>query len=202
MAEERGEEVEMRVMSKKEKSKKKKGILHYVCIVLVSVFLTYILVAIGLLFLPQVIPHTKTNFKSYKAFREKAFDFFPDDLPNSADELSYFSYTGNFDECLGVAFSLTPEDYSEMISEFENFYKRMDGDNWNTSYTNMAWKDRILQGKNLQFLESLAGDNLSAYRIIFYMKSAPDDATTSYGVLGNTETGRIVAFYLKDAFPE
>ena len=75
MAEERGEEVEMRVMSKKEKSKKKKGILHYVCIVLVSVFLTYILVAIGLLFLPQVIPHTKTNFKSYKAFREKAFDF-------------------------------------------------------------------------------------------------------------------------------
>lgn len=71
-----------------------------------------------------------------------------------------------------------------------------------TLYSNMAWKDRILQGKNLQFLESLARDNLSAYRIIFYMKSAPDDATTSYGVLGNTETGRIVAFYLKDAFPE
>lgn len=102
-----------------------------------------------------------------------------------------------------MAFTLEPKDYSEVLSEFENWYKKMtDGGEWEKSYTNEALKDQFSQDKNLSFLESLAGDNLSDYQIIRYIGSGLDEALGSCGVLGNEKTGRIVAFYLKDAFPE
>ena len=189
--------------SKKEKSKKKKGILHYVCIGEIILFGTLILWGMWYIVLRPTIPHTKTNFKSYAAFREKAFDFFPNELPDSASDIMYYSYTGNFDKCLGVAFTLEPKDYSEVLSEFENWYKKMtDRGEWAKSYTKEALKDQFSQDKNLFFLESLAGDNLSDYQIIRYIGSGLDEAPSSCGVLGNEKTGRIVAFHLKDAFPE
>lgn len=216
--------------SKKEKSKEKKGLLHYVCMVLVILFTAYILFGIWLLVLRPGIPRKKTHFKSYAAFREKAFDLFPNALPDSASDISYYSYTGFFDECLGVAFTLEPEDYHEVISEYKNAYEEMiearreftfeskdhpeivseltkrheeeEENKWDKSYSNEVLKGQISQDKSLSFLESLAGDNLSGYLIIFYDKTGGEDVATSEGVLGNEKTGRIVVFYLKDVFPE
>ena len=188
--------------SVKEKCKKKKGLLHYIFIGLVILFIIYVLYGVWMIVLRPTIPHTKTNFKSYAAFREKAFDFFPSALPDSASDISYYSYSGNFDECLGVAFTLESKDYPEVISEFENTYKKMNRDKWEKSYTNEVLNGQFSEDKNLSFLQSLAGDNLNGYQIIFYIGSGSDETPSSFGVLGNEKKGRIVAFYVKDAFPE
>lgn len=188
--------------SKKEKSKEKKGLLHYVCMVLVILFTAYILFGTWLVILRPTIPRKKTHFKSYAAFRKKASNFFPNALPDSASDISYYSYTGFFDECLGVAFTLESKDYPEVISEFKEHYVELDGDEWEKRYTNEVLKGQFSQDKSLSFLESLAGDNLSGYLIIFYIGSGSNEVPSSLGVLGNEKTGRIVAFHVRDAFPE
>ena len=78
----------------------------------------------------------------------------------------------------------------------------MNGDKWDISYNNETLGQQFSQDENLSFLETLAGDNLSGYQIIHYIGSGSDEAPSSFGVLGNEKTGRIVAFYVKDAFPE
>jgi len=193
--------------SSNEKTKKKKGLLHYVCMGLIIIFAAYILFGIGIVlivFSPPIIPHTKTNFKNYEVFREKAYNFYPDTLPASACDISYYSYSSVFDERRGVAFTLEPKDYPAVVSEFMDHYEKIHGDTWKggKKYVNEDLKDQFEQDENLFFLESLAGDELSGYRIIFYISTGGDEVRHSEGVLGNEKTGRIIAFDVKDAFPK
>lgn len=152
-----------------------------------------------------IIPYTKTNFKSYDAFREKTNNYYPDEQPESAGEIKYYYYHGMFDNFSAVAFTVDTSDFAHLseryIIYFEKF--RFDSTDGSARYENQAIPENFMQEENIEFLNDMIEGSLDNYKIVeYYGSSKISERRSVLGVVGNESTGEIIIFDGYDCFPE
>jgi len=151
----------------------------------------------------EVIPYTKTHFKSYESFCEKAKNDYPNKLPDSANDIQYYYHTEKFDHTSAVAFSVNSADFTSLSKDYIEWYLEWTKDSsWDVEYQNVALSENFIVEENLYFLKDVTDNKLDDYKIVEYIGNGSSDIRNMSGVLGNESTGRIIIFDCRDAFPE
>lgn len=188
---------------KEKKTEKRKW--HLFSKILVILFGVYVIWAIlWALCHGHIIPYTKTNFKSYEAFREMTHNFYPDEQPASATEIKYYYYDGAFDDFSAVAFTVDAQDFASLSQWYTEYFQQFEdssGDGY-VRYENQALPENFIQDKNLDLLSDMIDGNISDYKIVEYTGSGNSETKTMLGAIGNESTGQFIIFFGKDAFPE
>ena len=118
-----------------------------------GIFLTLLI-----LFMVQfIIPYTKTNFKSYEAFREKTHNYYPDELPASASEIKYYYYNGKFDNFSAVAFTVNAQDFANLRERYTIYFKqfRFNSSYGSARYENQTIPENFLKEETVEFLNDM-----------------------------------------------
>lgn len=127
---------------------KKTSLLRIIMIICV-VWISFGLGAVAMLLFhmaPEIIPHTKTDFASYEEFREATFDYFPDQLPDSAREIRYYTYVGKMDNISAIAFVVDEQDYVLVSDRYKAFFFDYD-----SRYENQVCTNQFVQDQQLLF---------------------------------------------------
>ena len=69
------------------KEEKRKHTIHFWAIGIMSVVILIFLIELWDIVIKPAIPHTKTHYSDYAEFRMEAFDFFPEELPDSSENI-------------------------------------------------------------------------------------------------------------------
>ncbi|MBO4864408.1 MAG: hypothetical protein J5517_08580 [Eubacterium sp.] len=142
----------------------------------------------------KLIPVTFTDFKSYKAFRKIAFDFFPDELPGSSNNIVYYYYRGYFDEIILVSFDIeNNNEAEELIKNYKQWFKKY-SDEYHKD--NIKITDKIIKSEKLEYLENYIdrqNDNLLLYYVYY-----PGESDTRRGIIKDNNN-HFVIFYEYDS---
>ncbi len=186
----------------------KKANLYILCKRLVLGIGTGVLGSVLLILLLLIIkcmPHTKTNFKSYEAFREKTHDYYPNEQPASASKIKYYYCTRDFDEFSAVAFTVNKQDFIELSEYYRMYFEKsiLQVTSNATRYQNQAIPENFIRDENIEFLNEMIDERLENYTIVeYYGSSKSSERRTVEGVIGNESTGEIIILFGYDCFPE
>lgn len=173
--------------------------------------LTYVFLGIGLIIsicvvyetiLEDIIPRSRQKFWSYESFnRRTERASFPESLPSSAHNLSYYIYEGYFSDACGYYASLSEEEYTSLKEDRTEYYQTAvdngqgycyeDGEKIGLSMSDM-------NEKRIDFLEQLVpADKMAEFYLLCEESYNNSELYNYQGILCKDETCEIIelSFY-------
>ncbi len=184
-------------MQKKE-VKKKKGRLFGIIVLAIALFAGNVLLLIILKsgILKEFIPVTSTSFQSYSAFYEKVSDYYPAELPDSASELSYYYYSGHFDDKSAVVFGVNESDLADLEAYYTDYFSKFSF--VDKKQMDVPLTEDFTENEGIQFLDTFLEEDVQGYKIVAYIRTGDSKQDTMMGMLSNDTVGKIILFNCVD----
>ncbi len=198
-------------------SKLKKGI---------GITILCVLPVLSCLWGSKIFPWTWRWFICYGFFYQTTgtvAGHYPEKLPSSAENVSYYYYTGMFDTKTAVSFILDGEEYEDQKKRYLLLYTADEEENhqeyleeWLSEYGEIPdWAEKwesdyvfdkkltsdFLEEEELEYLEKVFHESADRYTILAY-KGDAEGGERCYleGVFCNDETNEVVMFGFTDMF--
>ena len=173
-------------------------------------WITIPLIIIGIfawdIFLKDIVPMSRHNFKDFKSFRaESGSPFFSEELPGSATDVEYYWHSGWFIKTSGYRARLSADDYDKWKKAAElryNGYRSSATTEYYKYDDNLSEKKidlKKLGDDGIGFAEGLCGDSAENCYVFLSVKSYSSVYRYYFGIICNDDTNEIIEFYYKNS---
>ena len=168
--------------------KKLKSLIIVLLVIVVLVMFSYNF------FLKRYIPVTITDFKSYKSFRNMTVDFFPDNLPDSSQNVKYYYYRGHFDYLWILSFELNDsKERDDLLNKYKEWFNRYDRNNCKE---NIELSEKIIKEEKIEYINDYI-ESIDDSRMLYYAKHEGEFDTKRGVITDNMD--KFVLFYKYDS---